>query len=276
MPELPEVETVRRTLRPAIGRRVIEVWTSGKPLRLRKPVDRDGLERAALGATLAGVRRLGKYLLLDFAGRPSAILVHLGMSGRLRVVARSEPRAPHTHVVFGFDGADELRFSDPRRFGVVDLAPAGASALEHPALVGLGPDALDQVDASAFHASARRSSQSLKAILLYQRVIAGVGNIYASEVLWRARLKPTRRGAALAAAEAKVLAREIPRVFHDALARGGTSLKDFVDADGASGEHADYLQVYDRAGEPCPRCGRAIVRSVIQGRATFCCRTCQR
>jgi formamidopyrimidine-DNA glycosylase len=277
VPELPEVETVRRTLAPAIGRRVTGVWTSGKPLRMRSKVDRAGLDRASAGAVLADVRRHGKYLLLDFAGRDAAVMVHLGMSGRLRLVPRDEPRAAHTHVVFAMEGPHELRYSDPRRFGIVEVVPAGAAAHAHPALALLGPDALERVDPVALHAAARRSSQSLKAILLDQSVVAGVGNIYASEALWRARLKPTRRGTGLALADARVLAREIPRVFQDALRRGGTSLKDFVDADGREGENAEYLRVYDRAGEACPRrgCGGRIRRSVQQGRVTFHCPRCQ-
>jgi formamidopyrimidine-DNA glycosylase len=264
---------------PALGRRVASVWTSGKPLRMSTPVDRAALERVAAGAVLAGVRRLGKYLLLDFAGRDHSILVHLGMSGRLRLVPRAEPRAPHTHVVFDLEGPDELRFSDPRRFGMVEVAPAGAAARGHRALVDLGVDPLEEtLDAAAFHAVAKRSRQSLKAILLDQRIIAGVGNIYASEALWRARIKPSRRGTGLSAADARALARAVLDALHAALDKGGTSLKDFVDADGREGENAAYLKVYDRAGERCARrgCGGRIRRTVQQGRATFHCPRCQR
>jgi len=278
MPELPEVETVRRTLAPAIGRRVTGVWTSGLPLRLRRPIDRSGLERAAVGAPIAAVRRHGKYLLIDFAGRDELMLVHLGMSGRLRLVPAGSPRAPHTHVVLALDGPSEIRFSDPRRFGMVDVAPAGAREREHPALAGLGRDPLHQRVTGAFlHQAASRTRQNLKALLMDQGIVAGVGNIYASEALWLARLSPTLRGVQLDRRGADALARAVSAVLHHALRRGGTTLSDFVDADGVEGENAEYLRVYDRTGERCPRrgCPGRIRRTVIQGRATFHCPRCQ-
>ncbi len=278
MPELPEVETVRRTLQPAIGHRVTGVWTSGLPLRLRRPIDRAGLERAALGAPITGVRRHGKYLLFDFAGRDELVLVHLGMSGRLRLVPASAPRAPHTHVVLALDGPSEIRFSDPRRFGMVDVAPGGSREREHPALAVLGRDPLHQSVTGAFlHQATRRTRQTLKSVLMDQGIVAGVGNIYASEALWLARLSPTLRGVQLDRRGADALARAISTVLRHALRHGGTTLSDFVDADGVAGENADYLRVYDRAGQRCARrgCPGRIRRTVIQGRATFHCPRCQ-
>jgi formamidopyrimidine-DNA glycosylase len=278
MPELPEVETVRRTLEPAVGRQVTGVWTSGLPLRLLRPIDRAGLERAAVGARIAAVRRHGKYLLLDFAGRDELVLVHLGMSGRLRLVRSDEPRAPHTHVVLALDGPQEIRFSDPRRFGMVDVAPAAERAREHPALAVLGRDPLHEKVTGAFlHQAARRTRQNLKALLLDQGVVAGVGNIYASEALWLARLSPKLRGIQLDRRGADALARAVSTVLRHALVHGGTTLSDFVDADGVEGENADYLRVYDRAGQRCARrgCPGRIRRTVIQGRATFHCPHCQ-
>lgn len=278
MPELPEVETVRRTLQPAIGRRVTAVWTSGLPLRLRRPIDRRGLERAALGAPITAVRRHGKYLMIEFAGREELMLVHLGMTGRLRLVPVGAPRAPHTHVVLALDGPQEIRFSDPRRFGMVDVAPAGSRQREHPALAVLGRDPLHESVTGVFiHQAARRTRQNLKTLLMDQGVVAGVGNIYASEALWLARLAPTLRGVQLDRRGAGALARAVSSVLHNALRRGGTTLNDFVDADGVAGENADYLRVYDRAGQPCARrgCPGRIRRTVIQGRATFHCPRCQ-
>ena len=279
MPELPEVETVRRTLEPAVGRRVTEVWTSGKPLRLARAVDRAGLARAARGAVLSAVRRHGKYLLLDFDGREEIVIVHLGMSGRLRLVRTDEPHAPHTHVVFALEGPQQIRFSDPRRFGLVEVAPAGAREREHPALAVLGRDPLlERVGGDFLHAHTRKSRQTLKSILMDQSVLAGVGNIYASEALWLARVSPTLRGQALSRAGAGALARAVESVLRHALEKGGTTLADFVDADGVEGGNADYLRVYDREGERCARrgCGGRIRRVVIQGRSTFYCPRCQR
>ncbi|HWM87478.1 MAG TPA: bifunctional DNA-formamidopyrimidine glycosylase/DNA-(apurinic or apyrimidinic site) lyase [Kofleriaceae bacterium] len=279
MPELPEVETVRRTLEPAVGRRVLGVWTSGLPLRMSRPVDRIGLERAAVGAVLGAVRRHGKYLMLEFEDRGELVLVHLGMSGRLRLVQLREPEVPHTHVVFALDGARQIRFSDPRRFGFVDVAPSGARMREHPALAGLGRDPLlERVGGSFLHEALRRSRQVVKTILLDQRILAGVGNIYACEALWLARIAPTVRGHKLSRAQSDELMRAVRAVLRRALTRGGTSLRDFVDADGIEGENAEYLRVYGREGEPCLRrgCGGTIRRVVIQGRSTFYCPRCQR
>ncbi|MBL0218459.1 MAG: bifunctional DNA-formamidopyrimidine glycosylase/DNA-(apurinic or apyrimidinic site) lyase [Myxococcales bacterium] len=272
MPELPEVETVRRTLTPAIGGTIAAVWDSGMGLHMQRKPPRAALKKL-VGATITGIRRIGKYLLVDTDG-PSTLLVHLGMTGRLRIQAKGDPRAKHTHVVFAL-GARELRFSDPRRFGQVDVVTR-AKERAHPALAVLGPDALtDGIDVTAFHARARGKKAMLKAFVLDQSVIAGVGNIYASEALWRAKLRPTTRAHRLTLDRASVLAAAIREVFEHALEKGGTSLRDFVDADGAEGENADYLWVYDREGLPCPRCQTPIKRTVLQGRATYFCPTCQ-
>jgi formamidopyrimidine-DNA glycosylase len=272
MPELPEVETVRRTLAPAVDGRISSVWTSGMGLHMarRPPAAR---LRTLVGGRITAIRRHGKYLLVD-TDRSAAILVHLGMTGRLRLHAASDPRAPHTHVVIGL-GRRELRFIDPRRFGQVDVVARGKER-EHRGLAALGPDALDQaIDVAAMLARARNKRTTLKAFVLDQGVIAGVGNIYASEALWRARLRPTLRTHQLTAAAAARLAAAIREVLERALDNGGTTLSDFVDADGTAGENADYLWVYDRAGQPCERCRTAIKRSVLQGRATYYCPTCQ-
>lgn len=272
MPELPEVETVRRTLAPALGVRVTEIWTSGLPLRTQ-PVDLAALRRAARGKVLEGVRRIGKYLLLDFSTR--SVVVHLGMSGRLRLFARDAPNPPHTHVVFRM-GERELRFSDPRRFGQVSVAVRGAER-DHPSLAELGPDPLvDTVDGDLMYELCQ-TRRPVKLLLLDQRALAGIGNIYASEALWEARIRPTLPAQRLSRARAAALAAAVRAVLERALGNGGTSLRDFVDADGRQGEHSHYLRVYDRGGERCPRrgCGGTIRRTVLGGRATFHCPRCQ-
>jgi len=272
MPELPEVETVRRTLTPAVGGRISSVWTSGLGLHMARKPPRAQL-RKLVGAQIIAVRRHGKYLLLD-TDHAAAILVHLGMTGQLRIHGAADPRAAHTHVVFGLDRR-ELRFVDARRFGQVDVVVRGKER-EHPALAVLGPDALDEaIDVAALLATARDRRTTLKAFVLDQSVIAGVGNIYASEALWRARLRPTLRTHKLTAPAARRLAVAIREVIERALDHGGTTFSDFVDADGTAGENAGYLWVYDRAGQPCRRCRTAIKRTVLQGRATYSCPTCQ-
>lgn len=273
MPELPEVETVRRTLRPAIGAQIRSVWDSGKPLHMQRRPPRRKL-RALEGATISAVRRHGKYLLID-TDTPSSLLVHLGMTGRLWLADAAAPRPAHTHLVLGLGGTRELRFVDPRRFGQLDVVTRAAERA-HPALAGLGPDALEDVlDPAALLRLARARRTTLKAFVLDQGVVAGVGNIYASEALWRAGLRPTRRTARLTAEGSRRLVDAIREVIAHALDHGGTTLQDFVDAHGNAGENADYLWVYDRAGQPCPRCKRPIKRSVLQGRATYYCPTCQ-
>jgi formamidopyrimidine-DNA glycosylase len=272
VPELPEVETVRRTLAPIVGARLASVWTSGKGLHMARRPPRAALQRL-VGARITALRRHGKYLLVD-TSMSSSILFHLGMSGRLRVQRADAPRARHTHVVLGL-GARELHYVDPRRFGQCDVFER-ASPRDHDGLALLGPDPLvDGVDAAELHDAARNRKVTLKAFVLDQGVLAGMGNIYASEALWRAKLRPSRRSNRLSAAAAGNLAEAIREVLDRALVNNGTSLRDFVDADGAEGSNADYLWVYGREGEPCPRCNRAIRRTVHQGRATFYCPTCQ-
>jgi formamidopyrimidine-DNA glycosylase len=272
MPELPEVETVRRTLAPAVGARITSVWTSGMGLHMARKPPQAKL-RKLVGARITSVRRHGKYLLLD-TDRAETVLVHLGMTGQLRIQGKAAPRAPHTHVVLGL-GPRELRFNDARRFGQFDVVVRGDERA-HAGLAALGPDALDAgIDVEAMLATARDKRTTLKAFVLDQSVIAGVGNIYASEALWRARLRPTLRTHRLTAVAARRLADAIREVIERALANGGTTLSDFVDAYGTAGENADYLWVYDRAGQPCVRCKAAIKRSVLQGRATYYCPACQ-
>jgi formamidopyrimidine-DNA glycosylase len=274
MPELPEVETVRRSLAPALGASVTAVWTSGKGLHMGRPVSRARLAKL-VGRKITALRRRGKYLLVDTSG-DETLVVHLGMSGRFRLQGAGEPRALHTHVVLSLTRGRELRYSDPRRFGQVDVIARAAEA-KHAGLGALGPDPIAEQLTGAYLAErARGRTSSLKAFVLDQSIIAGVGNIYASEALWRAGLHPKAKTGRLTAERAEALARAIDEVLRHALDHGGTTLRDFLDADGAEGEHYDYLWVYGRDGEPCRRCKRAIVRSVVHGRATFFCPTCQR
>ena len=273
MPELPEVETVRRTLEPAIGATIQGVWDSGKGLHMFRKPPRKRLA-ALVGATITGVRRHGKYLLVD-TDTPWTLLVHLGMTGRFLIVPASAPRAKHTHLVLWLDDGRELRFVDARRFGQLDVVSRDRERA-HPALAGLGPDPLVHgIDGALLYERSRGRKSTLKAFVLDQGVLAGVGNIYASEALWKAQLRPTTRAHRLTADSARRLAAAILEVLNNALDKGGTSLRDFVNADGAEGENADYLWVYGRAGESCLRCKTPIRRAVHQGRATYYCPTCQ-
>ncbi|MBZ0231532.1 MAG: bifunctional DNA-formamidopyrimidine glycosylase/DNA-(apurinic or apyrimidinic site) lyase [Deltaproteobacteria bacterium] len=277
MPELPEVESVRRDLvrRRLRGATVVRVRGSGKPLRMNKPVPMAALGRAARGRRIVDVKRLGKYLMIELDG-PASVLVHLGMTGNLLVVPRRTPWAPHTHVVFELDDGRDLRFVDPRRFGMVDTVARGRER-EHVALAGLGPDPIAEgIPASHLWDRARGKACKVKPFILDQRVVAGVGNIYASEVLWLARISPRRKAGRLGADDARAVSVAIDHVLRFAIDNGGTTLRDFVDAGGEPGENGEYLLVYGRDGHPCPRCRTKIRRQVDQGRATYFCPTCQK
>jgi formamidopyrimidine-DNA glycosylase len=275
MPELPEVETIVRSLRPRLqGARVAQVWTSGLPLRLGRPLDVTLLSRICRGARIEGVERRGKYILLATrAGRqPGVVLVHLGMSGRLRLTQGDEPREKHTHVIWSLDGQRELRFVDPRRFGLVRGADR---ADELPELAGLGPDPLAELDAAKLAAALAGSRAPLKAFLLDQKRVAGLGNIYVCEALFRAGLRPTTP-AARARRRAEALVTAIRQTLALGIENRGTTLRDYVDGDGGAGENQHALLVYGRAGAPCRTCATVIRRRVDAQRSTFYCPSCQR
>jgi formamidopyrimidine-DNA glycosylase len=271
VPELPEVETVVRTLRPRLLRNTLQsVWTSGLGLRLARAVDASALARLSVGAQVTEVRRKGKYILIDLQGG-AGILVHLGMTGRLRVQPSDAPRAKHTHVVWSLDNGDELRFVDPRRFGWVAISP---KVDQLPEVAGLGPDALHELDGAQLRTEMASSTAPLKSFLLNQKRVAGLGNIYVCEALFHARLHP-RTPARRAAKSAPELLRAIRAVLNVALSNRGTSMRDFVDADGESGNNMPALLVYGREGEPCHVCGASVRRLVDSGRSTFYCARCQ-
>lgn len=281
MPELPEVETVRRGLAPMMeGRRIVAADIRRPDLRWPLPA------RMAERLTGARVERLGrrsKYLLADL-DRGETLLVHLGMSGRWLVAETivggfHHPRpvpAKHDHVILDLEGGARLTFNDARRFGAMDLWPT-ESVGAHPLLAGLGPEPLG----NAFDAEglARRMAGRIapvKAILLDQRVVAGLGNIYVSEALWRAGISPLREGRSLSADEMERLVAAIRAVLADAIAAGGSSLRDYRRADGELGYFQHTFAVYGREGMPCPRCAAALIRTVQSGRSSFHCPGCQR
>jgi len=273
MPELPEVETIVRGLAPRLrGRRIESVWWSGKALHLRRKVDVRGLRAVAMGRAIAGVRRIGKFILVAVdTPADSGVVIHLGMTGRLRVEPAGGARAPHTHVAFGLAGGDELRFADARRFGWV--AP-GRPFAASPALARVGPDPLTGLDAPTLAAALAGVRAPIKAFLMDQRRIAGLGNIYVAEALFRAGIHPSAPARRVRKRAPELLA-AIRAVLEGGIARRGTTLRDYVDADGRSGDNAPALLVYGRAGEACGSCGMVIKRRVDGGRATFFCPGCQ-
>lgn len=274
MPELPEVETIRRALAPAlVGCRVVAV--EARPVKLRLPLDPEAWRRELPGARLESVDRHGKYLILRF-DRVAAVL-HLGMSGRIQVGTPPVANAPHTHLVLRFEDSRELRFVDPRKFGFA-VVLAHQEVASFAPLARLGPDALDPAANEALLIAARRSRAPIHALLLDQGVLAGVGNIYAAEALYRTGIRPGRIASSLSRGRLAELGVRAHDVLEDAVAAGGTTLADrgFVTADGNAGYFAVRLDVYGREGQPCRRCSSTVRRRVLRGRSVYFCPACQR
>jgi len=288
MPELPEVETVRRGLAPVMeGASVKKVEVRDR--RLRWPIAKD-FEKRLTGKTVDGLGRRAKYLLADLSSG-DVLIMHLGMSGSFRVGQDAKPglyyherskSTAHDHVVFHLSNGATVTFNDPRRFGSMKLVPR--AKLEHePLLRSLGPEPLgNEFDAAMLAAACARKKTSLKAALSDQRVVAGLGNIYVCEALFRARLSPRRIASTIADRNGKpnqraqALVEAIKAVLNDAIKAGGSSLRDHRRADGSLGDFQHNFQVYDREGEPCPNCKGKVKRIVQTGRSTFYCPRCQK
>lgn len=271
MPELPEVETTRRSLEGGLaGRRVLLVQVRDRRLRWRVP---EALEQALSGATITGLGRRAKYLLLG-TDRGTAI-IHLGMSGRLTLTDAATPVQRHDHIDVHLDDGGLLRYHDPRRFGSVHwtTAPPG----DHPLLSGLAPEPLEPgFDGGYLHRVTRGRSAAIKVVIMNGNLVTGVGNIYASEALHLARVDPRTRAGRLSQSRCDALAGAIRETLARAIEAGGTTLRDYVDGAGQAGRFQTQSAVYGRAGMPCPRCGHA-VRTLRQGqRATYFCPGCQR
>ncbi len=270
MPELPEVEITRRGIEPHLARRTI-TGVVVRDRRLRWPVPRNLAARLA-GREIRAVRRRAKYLLLDCG--TGTLIVHLGMSGSLRIVRRGEAPGPYDHFDLGV-GEIAVRLRDPRRFGAVLWVEGDAS--RHRLLAHLGVEPLSEAfTGGALHAATRGRRAAIKLALMDHRLVAGVGNIYANESLFRAGIRPRTPAGKVSLARCERLATAVRATLEDALAAGGSTLRDFAGADGAPGYFQQKYFVYDRAGDPCRVCGH-LIRRVVQGqRATYYCPACQR
>jgi formamidopyrimidine-DNA glycosylase len=293
MPELPEVETVRRGLQPVMeGARIEKV--EARRGDLRQPLPKDFIKRIE-GLTVTGLGRRAKYLLADLSSG-EVLMMHLGMSGSFRVAKddagkmpgkfhhpRSQARA-HDHVIFHMSSGVRVIFNDPRRFGLMLLVERGDLA-QHPLMKDVGPEPLGNAfDATMLAAACRGKKTSLKVALSDQKVVAGLGNIYVCEALHRARLSPKRMASTIAGRSgvpnerAERLVDAIKAVLQDAIRSGGSSLRDHRRTDGELGDFQHHFRVYDREGEPCvtPGC-RGIIKRIVQtGRSTFFCPVCQK
>jgi formamidopyrimidine-DNA glycosylase len=272
MPELPEVETTRRGIAPEIeGRRVVALKV--REPRLRWPVPVTRLRRDLVDRVVDRVGRRAKYLLLQ-AGSGTALL-HLGMSGSLRMVDSAVAPGAHDHVDLQFDDGRSLRLRDPRRFGA--LLWTRRDPLRHPLLRDLGPEPFDRrFDGAYLHARSRSRRVAVKPFLMDGRVVVGVGNIYASEALFRAGIDPRRAAGRVSATRYEQLAQAVREVLAEAIESGGTTLRDYTDGHGERGWFRIRLAVYGREGAPCPACGTPVRALRLGQRSTFFCARCQR
>jgi len=271
MPELPEVETTRRGILPHLqGHRIVDVIVRDR--RLRWPVPR-GLESRLHNQLISAIDRRGKYLL--FRTDAGTLIIHLGMSGSLRVLPCNTPHQKHDHLDLVLDNRQCLRLRDPRRFGAVlftDAAPEN-----HELLSELGPEPLsrDFTGEYLFEKSRKRKT-SVKAFIMDSHIVVGVGNIYANEALFAAGVHPRRAAGKISRAQYSRLVEAIKTVLRAAIRAGGTTLRDFTRSDGKPGYFRQSLQIYDREHAPCPKCGKPITQAVIAQRASYYCTHCQR
>ena len=275
MPELPEVETVRRSLEPAlVGAVLTDVKVSHPRMTRRQPRPRDFRDRL-LGREVGAVGRHGKFLMIDIEGDMTWV-IHLGMSGRIRLQESGDDRPSHTHVVVNTDRGHEMQFIDPRTFGFMAVYTPEEHELQP--FAQMGPDALNDLPRYPWMALRLEGRAiAVKSLLLDQHFVAGLGNIYADEVLHRSHIRPNRRAGSLTTDEIRGLRAAIRPILEAGLRYGGTSLNDlaYLLPDGRAGEYLQRLKVYGRQGEPCRRDGTPIERTVIGGRSSFWCPSCQ-
>ncbi len=272
MPELPEVETICRGLRALLpGRKVTEVEL--KEPRLRKTVN-SGFPSQLHGRTILGVERRGKYILVLLEG-DRIWLSHLGMSGKLIYVNAERPQAKHDHIIVKLNGGCEVRYNDPRRFGL-SMVVLRSELDSLPQMRNLGPDPLDhQFDGAYLYSIGCRSKRRVRDFLIDQRVVAGVGNIYANEALFRAGIRPTKRASSIGRSGMAAISERLRELLREAIGWCGTSFSDYRDAEDRFGEFQTHLRVYNRAGERCGVCGSVIKRVRMGNRSGFYCPKCQ-
>jgi formamidopyrimidine-DNA glycosylase len=278
VPELPEVETVRRGLQRLLEGELIE-GVDVRETRLRYPVDARRLRRELPGRRVTGLGRRAKYLLIrleeDGSREEAFLVIHLGMSGRIYFSEPGETPQLHTHVIFSISGDRELHFCDPRRFGLVDLVPA-ALLEEDKRFSNLGVEPLsDECSAEYFFERSRKLRQPVKNFLMDGRRVVGVGNIYASEALFLAGVHPQRAAGRVSLKSWERITAVVKEVLTEAIRQGGTTLNDFQGPDGTAGYFQVFLRVYGRGGEECRECSSIIRRKVLSGRSTFYCPRCQ-
>jgi len=274
MPELPEVETVKRTLAEYLPGLKIKEVTVNQETVINIP-DAETFKKELTGTTFTGIDRRGKYLIFSLSWGWKMV-VHLRMTGRLVYGESSLPLAKHTHVIFHLSNGYELRFTDQRRFGRIWLVPEG-ELLRVSGLCTLGPEPLgDEFCREIFLEQLAKRKTRIKPLLLDQNFIAGIGNIYADEILFRSRIHPERTAESLSREEADRLFTEVRKTLEEGVAHRGTTFSDYVDGRGEKGSHQNYLNVYQQQGKKCPRCGAIIERIKVGSRSAYHCPGCQK
>ncbi|MCI2254338.1 DNA-formamidopyrimidine glycosylase [Domibacillus sp. PGB-M46] len=272
MPELPEVETVRRTLSELAAGKTIAGVDVRWPKMIKQP-EADAFRDAVIGETIQSIDRRGKFLIFQLDHY--ALISHLRMEGKFSVNEAAEPEAPHTHVVFSFTDGTELRYRDVRKFGTMHLTAKGAEH-ELASLKGLGPEPFDEhFTADHLYQKLQKTSRQVKTALLDQVIVTGLGNIYVDEVLFRSRVHPHRLGRTITKEEAAEIHRHTVAVLTEAVKRGGSTIRTYVNSQGQKGTFQEILNVYGRAGEACVECGAEIVKTKTGGRGTHICLNCQ-
>jgi formamidopyrimidine-DNA glycosylase len=272
MPELPEVETTRRGIEPHVVGSIIEA-IHVRQTKLRNVVPTRSLQRALIGTAIERVGRRGKYLLLSSAN--GHLLIHLGMSGSLRLLPKGTPAQKHDHVDIVFDNERLLRFTDPRKFGVVDWFVGEPN--EHVLLKHLGPEPLtDRFTGQLLYARSRKRSVAVKQFIMDSRIVVGVGNIYANEALFKSGIHPLRQAGRISLVRYEKLASMIKSTLDEAIKVGGTTLRDFTGSDGQPGYFKQSLLVYGRAAQPCKKCQHRLSEIRLNGRSSVYCSHCQK
>ena len=275
MPELPEAETIARGLARCLKDKTIRKVAVRVPA-LRRPLSLRKLRRDAKGRKVTAVRRRDKAIIVELSGR-RAILLQLGMTGACRVCSAKEPLRKHEHVIFALSRGRSWRFKDARRFGMVESFRQDNPKAVPEFLRRLGPEPLaDGFDGEYLYGTTRKRKRSTKQLLVDQRFVAGIGNIYACELLFRASVRPTRAARRLTKKDCRRIIEETRAVLGEAIAAGGTTVSDYTRVDGKEGDFRPQLRVYGRKGEPCVTCNTPIKRVVQCGRATYYCPTCQK
>jgi formamidopyrimidine-DNA glycosylase len=276
MPELPEVEVISRGVAPhLVGQRITQISGSGKPLRL--PIDLQALQAGANGKKIEGVARRAKFIEI-FLDHGAMIIIHLGMTGKLKIFSPDAPAEKHDHLLLTLGNNTQLRFNDSRRFGLIRfLSAEDAAARDTTIYAAVGPEPLNDAFSAEYLAGiARNKTVAVKILLMTNAVVAGIGNIYANEILFRAKIRPMRSANSISKREWQRIFLEIREVLREAIDCGGSTISDYVNANGKPGYFQMHFNVYGHAGAQCPRCTATILKQQLGGRASYYCPHCQK